>query len=101
MEIFVATIAEMFTASFKAILVVIVLKRKGALKISKILLLKSVKGREDAFTFPLLFLLVTRVKVTSSASGASTTIFTSRDSIGIGLGLLTVFIASTRVEVFA
>jgi len=85
----VATIAEIeqITASFEAILVVIVLKRKGALETSEILLLKSVKEKEDAFTFSLFFLLVSRVKVTSSTSSTSTAIFTSRDSIRIGLGL--------------
>jgi len=50
------------------------LKRGGAHKMSNILFLKSekdMKERKEALLFPLHFLLVTRVKATSSASGIS------------------------------
>ena len=86
-------------AGFEAILVVTVLKTEETFEISEILVLKSVKERENTLVFFLLFLLVTRIKVTSSASGISTTIPTSRNGVGMGLGLWIVLIASIRIKV--
>ena len=84
-------------AGFEATLAVTVLGTGGALETSKILFLELVGGGKDTLVFPLPFLLVTRVKATSSTSGASTTISTSGDGVGMGLGPYTVLIASTRV----
>ena len=74
-------------AGFEAVLAVTVLETGGALETSKILFLKLVGGEGDTLAFLLHFLLVTRVKVTSSTSGTSTTISTSGDGVGIGLEL--------------
>ena len=89
MEIVVAATAEeeQVAAGFEAALAVTALGAGGALETSRILFLELVGGGEDTLVFPLLpFLLVTRIKVTSSTSGASTTISTLGDGIGIGLG---------------
>ena len=72
-------------AGFEAVLVVTILETGGALKTSEILFLKLVGEGKDTLAFLLLFLLVTRVKVTSSTSGASTLILTSGDDVGIRL----------------
>ena len=72
-------------AGFEAVLVVTILETGGALKTSEILFLKLVGEGKDTLAFLLLFLLVTRVKVTSSTSGASTLISTSGDGVGIRL----------------
>jgi len=85
-------------ADFEAALAVTALGVGGALETSEILFLELVGGGEDALAFPLPFLLVTRVKATSSTSGTSTSISTSEDSVGIGLELYTVLIAFTRVR---
>ena len=84
-------------AGFVATLVVTALGTREALETSKILLLELVGGGGDTLAFPLSFLLVTRVKATSSVSGASTSISISGDGVGIGLGPYTVLIVSTRV----
>jgi len=66
--------------------VVTALKREGALEISDVLLLKleGVPEREERILFlSLYFWLVIRVKVTSSATGTSTAIFTSEEDAGI------------------
>jgi len=99
LEVIVAATAEggQVTAGFEAALVVAALGAEGALETSGILFLELVGGGEDALAFPLPFLLVTRVKATSSTSGPSTSISTSGDGVGIGLGPYTVLIASTRV----
>ena len=70
-------------AGFEAALVVTALGAGGALKTSGILFLELVGGGEDALALLLsLFLLVIRVKATSSASGASI----SREEVEVGLG---------------
>ena len=75
-------------AGFGAALVVIALGAEGALETSGILFLELVGGGEDALAFLLLpFLLVTRVKATSLASGTSTSISTLGEGVEIGLGL--------------
>jgi len=64
--------------------VVTALERDKVCKISNVLLLelkKDIKGREEILLFPLYFLLATRVKATSSASGTLTTILTSEKCI--------------------
>ena len=72
---------------FEAALAVTALGAGGALETSGILFLELVGGGEDTLAFPLLpFLLVTRVKATSSASGASTSILTSGERVEIELG---------------
>ena len=73
-------------AGFEAALAVTILGTGGVLETSKILFLELVGGGGDALAFLLPLLLVTRIKVTSSTSGASTTISTLGDGIGIGLG---------------
>ena len=69
--------------------VVTALRRGGAPETSDVLLLElegvSERG-EGTLLLPLHFWLVTRVKVTSSASGASTAIFTSGEGVGTGTG---------------
>ena len=89
MEAVVAAAAEegRVAASFEAALAVTALGAGGALETSGILFLELVEGGEDALDFPLpFFLLVTRVKATSPASGASTSISTSGEGDEIGLG---------------
>ena len=74
-------------AGFEAAPAVTALGAGEALETSGILFLKLVEGGEDTLAFPLLpFLLVTRVKATSPASGASTSISTSGEEVEIGLG---------------
>jgi len=91
---------EQVAAGFEAALAVTVLGAGGALETSGILFLELVGGGENTLAFPLpLFLLVTRVKVTSSTSGTSTSILTSGDGVGIRLRPYIVLIASTKVEV--
>ena len=80
MEVVVAAAAEegQVAAGFEAALVITALGAGEALETSGILFLELVGGEEDALAFPLPpFLLVTRVKATSSASSASTSISTS------------------------
>ena len=89
LEVIVAAVAEKgwVAASFEAVLAVTVLGAEGALETSEILFLELVGGGKDALAFLLPpFLLVTRVKTTSSASGASTSISTSGEGVEIGLG---------------
>ena len=89
MEVVVATAAEegQVAAGFEAALAVTALGAGRALETSGILFLELGGGEEDALAFPLPpFLLVTRVKATSSASGASTSILTSGEGVEIGLG---------------
>jgi len=101
LEIVVAATAEkeQVAAGFGAVLVVTALGIGGALETSEILVLKPVRGEGDTLAFLLPFLLVTRVKTTSLASGVSTSISTSEKGVEIGLGPYTVLIASTRVGV--
>jgi len=76
-------------AGFEAGGVVIALGGGGAHEISAVLLLEPEKDRkrkEEALPFPLRFWLVTRVKVTSSASGPSTAISTSEKEVGTETG---------------
>ena len=74
-------------AGFGATLVVTALGAEEALETSGILFLELVGGGEDALAFLLPpFLLVTRVKTTSSTSGTSTSISTSEKRVGIELG---------------
>lgn len=73
---------------------VTVLGTEEALETSKVLLELGGEG-EYALLFFLLFLLVTRVKVASSTSGASATI----SILGDGVRIETVLIASTKVGV--
>ena len=61
-------------AGFEAALAVAALGAGGAFETSRILFLELVGGGEDTLVFLLLFLLVTRVKATSPASSASTSI---------------------------
>jgi len=87
----VAVIAEpeRVVAGFGAGRVVTALRRGGAREMSDVLLLEpeeDKEGREEALLFPLHFWLVTRVKATSSASGASTAISTSEEGVGTGTG---------------
>ena len=89
MEVVVAAAAEegQVAAGFEAALAVAALGAGGALETSGILFLELVGGGEDTLAFPLSpFLLVTRVKATSPASGASTSISTSGEGVEIGLG---------------
>jgi len=69
--------------------VVTAIGRGGALEISDVLLLElgevPEKG-EETLSLSLYFWLVTRVKATSSVSGASTAISTSGEGVGIGTG---------------
>ena len=88
---------EQVTASLEAALAVTVLWAGGALETSGILFLELAGEEEDALAFSLIFLLVARVKATSSASGASKSISTSGEGVGTGLGPYIVLIASTRV----
>ena len=74
---------------------VTVLETEKALETSKVLFLELGGEGEYALLFFLLFLLVTRVKVASSTSGASATISILGDGVRIG----TVLIASTKVGV--
>ena len=99
MEVVVAAAAEegRVAAGFEAALAVTALGAGGALETSRILFLELVGGEEDTLALPLPFLLVTRVNATSSTSGTSTSISTSGDDAGIGLGPYIVLIASTRV----
>ena len=87
LEVVAAATAETgwVAASFRSELAVIVLRRKEALETSKIMLLDTVQGREDTLVFLLLFLLVTRMKATSLASGISTAISILGKDVGIGL----------------
>ena len=73
---------------------VTVLGTEEALETSKVLFLE-LGGGGDVLPFFLLFLLVTRVKVTSSTSGASVTISISGEGVRIEI----VLIASTKVGV--
>ena len=78
---------EQVAAGFEAALVIAALEAGGALETSGILFLELVGGEEDALAFLLPpFLLVTRVKATSSAYGASTSISTSGEGVEIVLG---------------
>jgi len=64
------------------------LERGRALETRNVLLLKSgevPEGGEGTLPLLLCFLLITRVKVTSSASGISTAISTSGEGVGIGI----------------
>ena len=90
---------EQVAAGFEAALAITILGAGRALETSRILFLELVGGGEDALVFSFSFLSVTRVKATSSTSGASTSISTSGDGVEIGLGPYTVLIASTRVGV--
>jgi len=88
LEVVIAAAAEegRVTAGFEAALAVTALGAGRALETSRILFLELVGGGEDTLAFPLPpFLLVTRVKATSSAYGASTSISTSGEGVGIGL----------------
>jgi len=89
LEVTVAIIAKIkqVIASFEAELVVIFLRGGGSLETSELLVLELVGGEEDTLAFFLLFLLVTRVKVTSLVSGISTIISISEESVKIRLGL--------------
>jgi len=89
---------EQVATGFGAALAVTALGAGGALETSGILLLELVGGGEDALALLLPFLLVTRVKATSSISGASMSISTSEEEVGIGLELYTVLITSTKVR---
>ena len=86
MGVVVAAPAEkkQVAAGFEAALVVTALGAGGALKTSGILFLELGGGGEDTLAFPLLFLLVTRVKAASSASGTLTSISTSEEEVGQG-----------------
>jgi len=89
LEVVVAAAAEegQIAAGFEAALAVTALGAGGALETSGILFLELVGGGEDTLAFFLPpFLLVTRMKATSSASGASTSISTSGEGVEIGLG---------------
>ena len=89
MEVVAAATAEeeRVAASFGAALAVTTLGAGGVLETSGILFLELVEEGEDALAFLLPpFLLVTRVKATSSTSGISTSISTSGDGVGVGLG---------------
>jgi len=99
LDVVAAAIArgEQVGAGFEAVLVVTALGAEEALKTSGILFLELGRGGEDALAFFFPFLLVTRVKVTSSTSGTSTSISTLEDGVGIGLGPYTVLIASAKV----
>ena len=76
---------EQVAAGFEAVLAVAALGAGGALETSGILFLELVGEGEDALAFLLPFLLVTRVKATSSISDTSTSISTLGDGVGIGL----------------
>jgi len=81
--------------------VVTALKREKAHEISNILLLESeenIKGREETLLYLLCFILETRVKVTSSASGTSTAISISEEDVRKRLELYIVLIASTSIR---
>ena len=60
---------------------------------------KNIEERKDALLFLLYFLLVTRVKATSPASGVSTAISTSGAGIRTRSGPQILLIASTRVGI--
>ena len=80
--------------------VVVALGRGGALETSNVLLLESgeiLERGEGTLLLPLRFWLVTRVKATSSTSGASTAISTLGEEVGTRTGPWTVLIVSTRV----
>jgi len=92
LEVIVAVTAEpeQVVASFGASRIVTALGRGEAHEMSNVLLLKLDKdkeGREGALPFSLHFWLVTRVKATSSASGASIAISTSGKEVRAGTGL--------------
>jgi len=90
LEIIVAVTAEegQVAAGFEAVLAVTVLETGKALETSEILFLRLVEDvREEALPFSLLFLLVIRVKVTSSVSGTSTAIFISTKGVRTGVEL--------------
>jgi len=89
---------EQVAAGFEAVLVITALGAGGALETSGILFLELVGGEDNTLAFSLPFFLVTRVKVTSSISDASTFISTLGEEVGTGLGPYTVLIASTRVD---
>jgi len=81
--------------------VVTALKREKAHEMSNILLLESeenIKGREETLLYLLCFILETRVKVTSSASGTSTAISISEEDVRKRLELYIVLIASTSIR---
>jgi len=81
--------------------VVTALKREKAHEMSNILLLESeenIKGREETLLYLLCFILETRVKVTSSASGISTAISISEEDVRKRLELYIVLIASTSIR---
>ena len=75
---------ERVTAGFEAALVVTAFGARGALETNGILFLELVGGGGDTLAFPLLFLLVTRVKAASSASGTLTSISTLEEEVGQG-----------------
>jgi len=80
------TVLEVITARQA----VTALEREGALETSDVLLLElgGVPERgEEALFLSLYLWLVTRVKATSSTSGASTAISTSEEEVKIGTGL--------------
>ena len=75
--------------------------KSKACKISNILLLeleKDMEERKEALLFSLYFLLETRVRVTSSASGISTAISILGKNVGTESGPQIVFITSIWVE---
>ena len=77
--------------------VVTALGKSKACKISNILLLeleKDMEERKEALLFSLYFLLETRVRVTSSASGISTAISILGKNVGTESGPQIVFITS-------
>ena len=81
--------------------VVTALKREKAHEMSNILLLESeenIKEREETLLYLLCFILETRVKVTSSASGTSTAISISEEDVRKRLELYIVLIASTSIR---
>jgi len=71
--------------SFEIGQVVIALRKRGAYKMSNVLLLgseKDMEGREETLSFLLYFLLDMRVKVSSSASGTLTATSILKENIG-------------------
>jgi len=81
---------EQVITDFEIGQVVIALRRRGAYEMSNVLLLgseKDMEGREETLPFLLYFLLDTRVKVSSSASGTLTVIKILEENIGTRLEL--------------